>query len=621
MAIVCFFGIILGVCALYAELADKRFEECLPLASCSVIAVLYAAGLAGKLAEGVWAAVALAAVSGLSALILALCRRHLRKWAGSLFTPGMAIYVALCAAVYVANAGKPIKGWDEFSYWADAVKIMTQQGVLPSDPVGRSLFASYPPALPLWEYLLQRLHFMISGTLFDESMLFMSYQWLMFALYMPFVAHLKWRRPLEWMVCGAVIPLVALSVNASAYNELYSDVLLGTIGGFAAAYPFCKRKMDPFDWGTQMAVLFVLVLVKDAGLLFAIAGVVSAGLSVWRQSEKGFKRFLPVLLCGMAAAAARLSWSVHVNAVGAAAQESFDQPIRLGLLLQPDQHWRITTLRNFIYRFFEADFTVKGIGIQISYFLLFVVLAAVFAVLYLSVKNRETACRIRGLAAVTLGSAGVYIAGMGVAYLFKFYEDEAVRLASYARYMNIAVMMIVFALFACLVQMRRPLWEHGIGRRTAAGMLAFFMLFVPVTSALNAVSRFDAQTAQISQSRFLALEQKVFSVADEDDRVYLIAAGSKGYERLIMRYRLRPMYVGDEPWNIGIGVEEDRFTSERTVEDFRKCLIEKYDLLVICALNDEFSRTYAELFEEPETLAEGQVYRVNAETGLLQLAE
>lgn len=106
------------------------------------------------------------------------------------------------------------------------------------------------------------------------------------------------------------------------------------------------------------------------------------------------------------------------------------------------------------------------------------------------------------------------------------------------------------------------------------------------------------------------------------ERIYIVAADSGGFEHYVLRYRLRPLYVGDEPWNPIYGRPvEDRFMAERTPDELRACLLEGYDLLVLAKTTDEFAQTYGELFEAPEALSDGQIYRVDREKGLLVPAE
>lgn len=186
MAALVMLVLLVCACSLFCELFQRRLEEVVPLAACAIVLMMYAFALAGLLRAGALAALGLCAACLPAALVLAAKRRGLRALLGRLLTPAALIYVLLCLASLVANAGKPVHTWDEFTYWADAVKIMTLQGVLPADAAARSLFASYPPALPLWQYLAQTVNGLLGGG-FDEGLLFTSYQCLMLAFFMPFL--------------------------------------------------------------------------------------------------------------------------------------------------------------------------------------------------------------------------------------------------------------------------------------------------------------------------------------------------------------------------------------------------------------------------------------------------
>ncbi len=454
----------------------------------------------------------------------------------------------------------------------------------------------------------------------------MAYQWLMVALYMPFLDRLSWRRPLEAALCGLLVPLSAMAVFPLAFDLLHSDALLGVMGGFVCAYPFLDGRRDRFSLATMGVLLFVLVLTKEAGLLYALAGVATAVLCTGsgRPSRRTLVQAGLMLLC---VAVAKGSWAVHVAATNAAAQSTFSDPISLSVLLAPDQAWRRTTLRNFLYQFFESIVPVQGTDGNISYFVAFVILGAGFGALYAALRRRgaqkETAAGFKRLWGVVFATAALYIVGTGLTYTFKFFEDEAVRLGSYTRYLNIAVMAVFFVLFVCAVRLREPALPGGLTRRGAALALAAFMLFAPFTRLLNAVTRLDAQAAYEKQEGYLAMEQRVRALAVRgDERIYIIAAGSGGFEHYVMRYRLRPLYVGDEPWNIVDGrPAENRFMAQRTPEAFWQCLSEGYDLVVLYTLTDEFQQTYGSLFQDPQTMAEGQIYRVDREAQQLVLAQ
>lgn len=126
-------------CSLFCELFQRRLEEVVPLAACAIVLLMYGFALAGLLRAGALVALGLCAASLPAALILAVKRRGLRALLGRLLTPAALIYVLLVPGVAGSERGKPVHTWDEFTYWADAVKIMNAAAVLPADAAARSL--------------------------------------------------------------------------------------------------------------------------------------------------------------------------------------------------------------------------------------------------------------------------------------------------------------------------------------------------------------------------------------------------------------------------------------------------------------------------------------------------
>ena len=326
---------------------------------------------------------------------------------------------------------------------------------------------------------------------------------------------------------------------------------------------------------------------------------------------------LAALLC---VAAARGSWSLHTALMNATAQVTFSNPISLNALREP---WRKTTLRNFLYKFFETIFPVQAADGFISYFMVLVLLAAGFALIYQLLKEARPQKELRNLAAVAFAAVAVYIVGMGVTYVFKFYEDEAVRLASFARYINIPVEMLFFILLACCLTLRKPYCEKGLSRRTTAAALAAFALFAPWNSLLNSVTRLHAQAAWQSQEAYIQMAERVRTLCTNGtERVYVVASDSGMFEQVILRYRLRPVEVNDSAWDVFIdGREEDRFTARSTFEEFAECVMQDYDYLVLYKTTGAFEQDYGALFANPEKMANQQIYRVDREAQKLVLVE
>lgn len=398
--------------------------------------------------------------------------------------------------------------------------------------------------------------------------------------------------------------------------------MVGVLGGFACAWPLLFPVRDRFSLLTLCASLAVLTLVKDAGLLYALAGVVAAYACLRTQGDepalergKAVRHALWPLGC---VAAARLTWSVYAAVMGATAQATFSDPVSLSALLSPEGAWRRTTLRNFLYKFFEAIVPVGDTDMSISYFLAFVLIGAGFALLYGAARKSALAPRMRRTAWVVFAAAALYIAGTGLTYVFKFYEDEAVRMASYERYLSIAVLAAGFVLFACAACLRQPRMQGGMGRRASVLALAALLAVSPVESALNAVTRLDAQAAMQKQAVYLDAEAGVRALCETgQERIYVLAPGSGGFEYQVMRYRLRPLVVLDAPWNpVDDPAAVDRFTACLSPEELMEGLLES-DLVLVFGSTEAFVQTYGSLFAQLPQEGEVQIYRVDKENRLL----
>ena len=181
----------------------------------------------------------------------------------------------------------------------------------------------------------------------------------MLAFFMPFLRGARLRRPLEWLALAAGVPLCVLVAFPRGLDLLHADMMVGVLGGFACAWPLLFPVRDRFSLLTLCASLAVLTLVKDAGLLYALAGVVAAYACLRTQGDepalergKAVRHALWPLGC---VAAARLTWSAYAAVMGATAQATFSDPVSLSALLSPEGAWRRTTLRNFLYKFLKPS--------------------------------------------------------------------------------------------------------------------------------------------------------------------------------------------------------------------------------------------------------------------------
>ena len=118
-------------------------------------------------------------------------------------------------------------------------------------------------------------------------------------------------------------------------------------------------------------------------------------------------------------------------------------------------------------------------------------------------------------------------------------------------------------------------------------------------SALNAVTRLDAQAALQKQAVYLDAEAGVRALCETgQERIYVLAPGSGGFEYQVMRYRLRPLVVLDAPWNpVDDPAAVDRFTACLSPEELMEGLLES-DLVLVFGSTEAFVQTYGSLFAQ-----------------------
>ncbi|MDO4572119.1 MAG: hypothetical protein Q4C13_02030, partial [Clostridia bacterium] len=355
------------VCLFGTVVTRRRFEELLPAGMLGMVLFAYALGLLGALAAGVWIALGLGLLLGLSALALVLGGR--RKFAPErFFTPAFFCYAALLALSAFVSYGRAVWIWDECSHWAISVKSMVYARDFSTSPLSHILFRSYPPGLTIWQYFYQALHGLFSGKPFCEWLLYGAYNAFCFALLLPFLRLVTRKaRALSPLLCAALVllPMCFFDAPYAMYESLYVDALLAILAAYAFYTFRFPGEGGPFVLLSRCLALAMLPLVKDSGLYFAAALPLCFFLSDWiRMGGKRFfgKPLLPYAACALSAAAAKLSWSLELHASGVA--RAFSQPVDIGLLWRlltgAEQGYQRAILENFARKFFSPALTVLG---------------------------------------------------------------------------------------------------------------------------------------------------------------------------------------------------------------------------------------------------------------------
>lgn len=206
----------------------------------------------------------------------------------------------------------------------------------------------------------------------------------------------------------------------------------------------------------------------------------------------------------------------------------------------------------------------------------------------------------------TLGAGIFYGMLMYFLYCTAFSEYEAVRLASYERYMNSFVITILFFLLATY-------YDSDIWKKHIKGYYVLLTFLITDLAFLH-INAFD----QVLPGNIMRDKEKVsvytnnadviIENTNDDSSIYIVKRGDNGDFLWHQRYYCNPRTIGGG--SIGPMVDEgDIWSSDLTIEEFVS-IVENYDYIYFCGLDEVFISKYSEAFKDPSKIVDGKIYKV-----------
>jgi hypothetical protein len=228
---------------------------------------------------------------------------------------------------------------------------------------------------------------------------------------------------------------------------------------------------------------------------------------------------------------------------------------------------------------------------------------------------------LASIATVTVGAI-VYTYGLLVLYLFRFGEYEAVRLASYERYLG--TYWAGIALFVALVAIwlvvgsssSEPLKgsktkTEGVPELVVAGIVVVSLFVLsPVQKLAEFFANPHGYSSQVRTQFEPVLEQAKLAGIQPGDKVWIIAQHTTGFEYFILRYELLNNRVNEPGWSIGSPFDEtDVWTTPKTQAEWGSDLRE-YDYVLIYGASESFVSEFGGLFENTQEISASTVFEV-----------
>ena len=595
--------VVLSGSFLGAALKYEKPAKVVPVTLMVIVATLYCFGLFGALKQG-FVFVNVLVLLVYVVFIFSVGKQFVTK---NERTMSLQRYASILAVVLffslfvVADRGMRVHSWDEFSHWADVVKVMVNLDDFATNPLSDSIFKSYPPAMALLQYYFQKINISVQdGNSFVDWRLYLTYVIFCASFLFPLFDDEKMNLFNKISTCCVII--FGITWFGSIYSSLYIDPFAAIVGGSSLSTVVFRREKDLVYHLHIFLSCLLLVLLKDVGVFFAIITAIAYSIDILRcNRKKAYLGAIPFILILFA----KITWNYNVASNGATAAFAgkIDVVEYLRILVFRDIGGYKKEIADLA---FDAFFSqgIKLIGIKVSYACLLIGALLALLFLYKYINKLE-------FVIIPIVSTAIYALFIGAIYIYRFSEYEARKLASYERYMNIVFLFLIIYVLVAI--------SFALSDNNKTYVMAIFCYLVLVSSNVSVVqafvSRQDVVKSMEAWNDYELIIKTIENNCSKDSKVYFLCRGDEGLDRLMVRYAVRPISVANSKWSLGKPYyEKDVWSTDISAQDWMDELIdEQYDFVAFRFVGKDFYDSYGELFEDSSLLADDSIFRVDAE--------
>lgn len=606
----------------------KKFSSSLAIAFMAHILLIMLSGLISHhLSIGVYGGIIIAIILGIIIIVknrIHISKQTIKQYIITNWNEGVFIFTLFYIFCFITNSGKRFTSWDEFSHWGMFLKESLRLDSLYCMSPLTFAHKDYVPAVTLFEVIWCKLN----GR-FAEQDAYRAIQIFMFSLLMPIFEKVsaystrklddgalkieKYKNRLFQFGAVLVILLVPLlcSGGVDFYHSIYCDTAVGIIFFWCVFESY--REQDDILYQFLLMTIGISVLVLSKMTAMALFPLVIAlfiirfiFLSYNKPKVKHFIYMIPVMIVPIAL----WYWynkfvDKYIDNTGAV--QSYDG-IKLSSIKEvftTPANSAISYLKQvqdaYIDNIIHTDILIHG-----SYVVVILAIVIIFFIMSFFENDSINKRKLLIAGVWTAGSGLFYALLMYFLYCTAFSEYEAVRLASYGRYMNSFVIAIILFLIAAY-------YDSGIWKKHAKGYYWLIIIIFFDLSFLH-VSRFDqvlpGTITHDSEkiSNYTANADVIINTSSETEKIYIVKRGDNGDFIWHQRYYCSPRII--DGGSIGPALYDgDIWSSDKTVEEFVDS-VKGYDYIYFCELDDVFLNKYSVAFSNPELLVNGTIYRI-----------
>lgn len=415
-------------------------EDAIPISNFIVIIIIYINGIVSlRLNVGI---ILIFMIVMMGILYFSFYEKSKREEVRKIYSKPGIIYFSL---IFIFSISFPYNrefvAWDEFSHWGLVVKNMYYLNKFGNAVEATTLFKGYPPAMSIFQYFFMKLFGDYRENLAYSALIFFN-----LSLLAPIVKNINniFKILLLTLLC-IIFPTI---ISIELYTTIYIDLSLGTLSAYIL---YSNIKYENYDKNKILIIslgLFLLPLMKSSGTFLGVMILTIVLLDLRKEKISVKNKIFKGSLITLSFILGKYSWDIYtklttnfVGAWGGMNNLTLNKIIGFWVYGIGEKYQHEVKI-NFIRALSEPRFEfsiLKNNPVSMMHLLFFILGCSLF--LYFLSNNKKII--ITTLVGVNLMGV-IYIYSLLNLYLYTFSEYEAVRLASFTRYLNTFLILVFF---------------------------------------------------------------------------------------------------------------------------------------------------------------------------------
>ncbi|MCH4191061.1 MAG: hypothetical protein LKF52_02050 [Butyrivibrio sp.] len=555
-------------------------------------------------------------------------------------TPGFLALIIYVLYFMWISYGRALTANDDYKHWMLAVKNYYWYNDFSNIPIATDQYASYPPAVTLWNYFATKLWITCSVgmSLTAQNIFTVS---LLLPLFKNVKSFKEWKK---WLLYFAMVLVIPIAIGERAYQTLFVDTILGLVSSFILwnYYEYLLQK-DRWHRNIILWSLFILGLVKEFGMVIGTTDLmILIAVDLFRkyQMKDSVKLLKENFSRILAFAAGVVSWYGYLGlsdrvysgtyalvklplalmSVGIGKMGTFFMPVLgmagMGHLSEMTNLFNADGLHGEGYSkevalavwnsIFSTDQFSVGYILPLSLYSFMLIISGICIVRIKSghaeAERKHEYVYGNALIISTVLGTLFFCFALYLAYIALFPEVEARTAAVFARYISPCVFnMSVLTLVVFLHE------QEGISRRLYPILAAVVLLFAGVSQPVSLTMN------KTDEDVFWGIDDASVTLKAGDKVYFVDSLDKEKLHNYKARFYYRIMPAKSNYFDADVSAVYGN--KENPVAAFSQILIEQgYNYVYLEDVDDKFSNIFGTMFENKSDIGNDRLYSISVDS-------